>query len=174
MRLLLEAYYEPQFSCSSHGFRPQRGCHTALSDIYDTWTGTTWFIEGDIAQYFDSLDHQVLLSILREKLHDGRFLRLIETLLQAGYAGRLALPCHAERVPARQHLEPRACQYLPGQTGHVCRNRAVPSLHPWPWAPTKKQPSLCIPASACTSPQESGAVEASSTPSSSDVTASFS
>ena len=45
MRLLLEAYYEPQFSRSSHGFRPQRGCHTALSDIYDRWTGTTWFIE---------------------------------------------------------------------------------------------------------------------------------
>ncbi len=56
MRLLLEAYYEPQFSRSSHGFRPQRGCHTALSDIYDTWTGTTWFIEGDIAQCYDSLD----------------------------------------------------------------------------------------------------------------------
>jgi retron-type reverse transcriptase len=53
MRLLLEAYYEPQFSRSSHGFRPQRGCHTALSDIYDRWTGTTWFIEGDIAQCFD-------------------------------------------------------------------------------------------------------------------------
>ncbi len=85
MRLLLEAYYEPQFSRSSHGFRPQRGCHTALSDIYDTWTGTTWFIEGDIAQCYDSLDHEVLLSILRDKLHDGRFLRLIETLLQAGY-----------------------------------------------------------------------------------------
>jgi group II intron reverse transcriptase/maturase len=85
MRSLLEAYYEPQFSHSSHGFRPQRGCHTALSDIYDRWTGTTWFIEGDIAQCFDSLDHQVLLSILQEKLHDGRFLRLIETLLQAGY-----------------------------------------------------------------------------------------
>jgi len=75
----------PTFRRSSHGFRPQRGCHTALSDIYDKWTGTTWFIEGDIAQCFDSLDHQVLLSILREKLHDGRFLRLIETLLQAGY-----------------------------------------------------------------------------------------
>jgi len=54
MRSLLEAYYEPQFSRSSHGFRPQRGCHTALSDIYDRWTGTTWFIEGDIAQCFDS------------------------------------------------------------------------------------------------------------------------
>ena len=85
IRLLLEAYYEPQFSCDSHGFRPNRGCHTALREIYHRWIGTKWFIEGDIAQCFDSLDHAVLLSILREKIHDNRFLRLIENLLRAGY-----------------------------------------------------------------------------------------
>jgi group II intron reverse transcriptase/maturase len=85
VRLILEAYYEPQFSTSSHGFRPQRGCHTALSEIYHKWIGTKWFIEGDIAQCFDSLDHSILLSILREKIHDNRFLRLIENLLKTGY-----------------------------------------------------------------------------------------
>jgi group II intron reverse transcriptase/maturase len=85
IRSLLEAYYEPQFSRHSHGFRPERGCHTALSEIANTWTGTHWFLEGDIAQCFDRLDHQVLLAILREKLHDNRFLRLIQHLLQAGY-----------------------------------------------------------------------------------------
>lgn len=53
IRSLLEAYYEPQFSKSSHGFRPQKGCHTALQEIQREWTGTKWFIEGDIAQYFD-------------------------------------------------------------------------------------------------------------------------
>src|ERR1700729_2002511 len=67
IRLLLEAYYEPQFSSSSHGFRPRRGCHTALSDIAYAWTGTTWFIEGDISDCFGSLDHSVLLEILGEK-----------------------------------------------------------------------------------------------------------
>lgn len=85
IRLILEAYYEPQFSTSSHGFRPQRGCHTALSEIYHKWIGTKWFIEGDIAQCFDSLDHSILLNILREKIHDNRFLRLIENLLKTGY-----------------------------------------------------------------------------------------
>src|SRR5688572_1843198 len=68
MRSILEAYYEPQFSDHSHGFRPGRGCHTALSEIYYNWRGTTWFIEGDIRGCFDNLDHQVLLSILREKI----------------------------------------------------------------------------------------------------------
>ena len=85
IRLILEAYYESQMSQHSHGFRPDRGCHTALKAIEQTWTGSKWFIEGDITQCFDRLDHQVLLSTLREKLHDTRFLRLIQQLLQAGY-----------------------------------------------------------------------------------------
>ncbi len=85
IRLILEAYYEPQFSPHSHGFRPDRGCHTALREMEQTWTGTKWYVEGDIAQCFDRLDHQVLIGILREKLHDNRFLRLIGQLLEAGY-----------------------------------------------------------------------------------------
>jgi group II intron reverse transcriptase/maturase len=85
MRLLLEAYFEPQFSDRSHGFRPRRGCHTALREVADTWTGTTWFIEGDIARCFDSLDHEIMLRILGEKIHDNRFLRLVRNMLNAGY-----------------------------------------------------------------------------------------
>jgi len=85
IRLILEAYYEPQFSQYSHGFRRQRGCHTALREIYHRWVGTKWFIEGDITACFDSLNHSVLVSILRERMHDNRFLRLIENLLRAGY-----------------------------------------------------------------------------------------
>jgi group II intron reverse transcriptase/maturase len=85
VRLLLEAYYEPQFSDRSHGFRPGRGCHTALREVVDRWKGTHWFIEGDISDCFGSLDHRVMLSILAEKIHDGRFLRLIGHMLKAGY-----------------------------------------------------------------------------------------
>lgn len=85
MRLLLEAYYEPQFSDHSHGFRPERGCHTALQTVQRTWKGTKWFIEGDIKGCFDNIDHQVLLSLLRERIHDNRFVRLVENLLKAGY-----------------------------------------------------------------------------------------
>jgi len=85
IRLLLEAYYEPQFSDCSHGFRPGRGCHTALREIQHGWHGTAWFIEGDISDCFGSLDHSIMRSILAEQIHDGRFLRLIDGLLQAGY-----------------------------------------------------------------------------------------
>jgi group II intron reverse transcriptase/maturase len=85
IRLLLEAYYEPRFSGYSHGFRPGRGCHTALTDVARTWTGTTWFIESDISDCFGSLDHQIMLSALAENIHDNRFLRFIRQMLQAGY-----------------------------------------------------------------------------------------
>jgi group II intron reverse transcriptase/maturase len=85
VRLLLEAYYEPQFSDRSHGYRPGRGCHTALRDVAVAWTGTTWFIEVDISRCFDRLDHQVMVETLGEKIHDNRLLRLVGQMLQAGY-----------------------------------------------------------------------------------------
>jgi len=85
IRTILNAYYEPQFSESSHSFRPGRGCHTALWKIDRTWKGTTWFIEGDISGCFDHIDHARLMDILREKIVDNRFTLLIEALLKAGY-----------------------------------------------------------------------------------------
>jgi group II intron reverse transcriptase/maturase len=85
IRLLLEAYYEPTFSDRSHGFRPGRGCHTALREVAIGWKATTWFIEADIADCFGSFDHQIMLSTLAEKICDNRFLRLMRNMLQAGY-----------------------------------------------------------------------------------------
>ena len=85
VRLLLEAYYEPGFSDRSHGFRKGRGCHTALREIRENWTGTTWFIEGDIRDCFGSLDQEILIGIMAEKIHDQRFLRLLRNMLRAGY-----------------------------------------------------------------------------------------
>jgi group II intron reverse transcriptase/maturase len=85
VRLLLEAYYDVGFSDRSHGFRPGRGCHTALREVANTWTGTTWFIEGDVSDCFGSFDHEVMLSTLAEHIHDNRFLRLVRNMLTAGY-----------------------------------------------------------------------------------------
>ena len=85
VRLLLEAYYEPVFSDRSHGFRPGRGCHTALREVARTWRGASWFIEGDISDCFGSLDHEIMIGTLAEKIHDGRFLRLVRNMLRAGY-----------------------------------------------------------------------------------------
>jgi group II intron reverse transcriptase/maturase len=85
VRMLLDAYYDGGFSDRSHGFRTGRGCHTALDEVASVWTGTHWFVEGDLADYFGSLDHRIMVSALAVKIHDGRFLQLINRMLQAGY-----------------------------------------------------------------------------------------
>jgi len=85
IRFLLEAYFEPQFSDRSHGFRPKRGCHTALQEVAHKGRGTKWFIEGDISSCFDSIDHTIVLEILGQHFPDNRFLRLLRGLLEAGY-----------------------------------------------------------------------------------------
>jgi len=99
IRLILESYYEPQFSDASHGFRPERGCHTALTSIHRNWKGTRWFVEGDIKGCFDNIDHSVLLNILRRKIHDGRFIALVEGLLKAGYLEKWKFNCTFSGTP---------------------------------------------------------------------------
>jgi len=84
LRMILEAYYEPRFRNSSHGFRTGRGCHTALVHAHQKFQGTTWFIEGDIKGFYDNIDHDVLMDILARDIHDGRLLRLIRMGLEAG------------------------------------------------------------------------------------------
>jgi group II intron reverse transcriptase/maturase len=85
IRAILEAYYEPQFSEHSHGFRPNKGCHTALTTIQRNWVGTKWLIEGAIKGCFANIDQALLMNSLREKIRDNRFLRLIENAFKAGY-----------------------------------------------------------------------------------------
>lgn len=85
VRMILEAIYEGHFETTSHGFRPKRSCHTALLHIQKTFSGAKWFIEGDIKGFFDNIDHDVLVGILRERISDDRFIRLIRKFLKAGY-----------------------------------------------------------------------------------------
>lgn len=85
LRMVLEAYYEPRFRDSSHGFRSGRGCHTALTAVTHKFIGGAWFIEGDIRGCFDNIDHETLIAILARDIQDGRLLNLIRMGLEAGY-----------------------------------------------------------------------------------------
>ena len=85
LRIVLSAYYEPQFSPASHGFRPGHGCHTALQDILSGWKGTKWFIEGDIRGCFDNISHNKLLAIISRNIKDERLMKLLKGMLDAGY-----------------------------------------------------------------------------------------
>ena len=85
IRMILEAIYEGSFESTSHGFRPARSPQTALWSIQKSFNGTKWFIEGDIKGFFDNINHEVLMTILSERIADERFLRLIRKFLNAGY-----------------------------------------------------------------------------------------
>ena len=93
-RMVLEAYYEPQFSDKSHGFRPGRGCHTALAEIRDTWKGTKWFIEADIQGCFDEICPRLLRQFLKKRIQDKALLDLITRMLRCGIweDGRVTYP----------------------------------------------------------------------------------
>lgn len=83
--MILEAIYEPIFLNESHGFRPNRSCHTALKTIKRQFGGARWFVEGDIKGCFDNIDHEILIKILRNKVRDARIIKLIYRFLKAGY-----------------------------------------------------------------------------------------
>ena len=85
VRMVLEAIYEGHFEDTSHGFRPHRSCHTALNAVQKTFTGKKWFIEGDIKGFFDNVNHDILIDILKERISDERSIRLIRKFLRAGY-----------------------------------------------------------------------------------------
>jgi group II intron reverse transcriptase/maturase len=84
MAILLEIIYEQEFVNESHGFRPGRGCHTALAQL-NQWKGIRWAIEGDIKGFFDNVDHEILMKLLEKKISDQSFLRLVRKLIKAGY-----------------------------------------------------------------------------------------
>ena len=85
VRMLLERIYEPVFRHTSHGFRPQRSCHTAIAQIKDTWIGIRWIVRVDVHSFFDTIDHDILIRLLEKKIDDRRFIGLIRAMLHAGY-----------------------------------------------------------------------------------------
>jgi group II intron reverse transcriptase/maturase len=138
VRLLLDAYYDVQFSDRSHGFRTGRGCHTALEEVARTWTGTHWFVEADVADCFGSFDHQIMVSTLAEKVHDGRFLQLIERMLHAGFLEDWRWNATLSGVPQGGVVSPclsnvyldRLDRFVEQQSRPVRGTAVDPGLHP--------------------------------------------
>ncbi len=85
LRMILQAVYEPVFLDCSHGFRPNKSCHTALKSITKGFNGVRWFVEGDIKGCFDNINHTKLIEIIGKKIKDARLIKLIWKFLKAGY-----------------------------------------------------------------------------------------
>jgi group II intron reverse transcriptase/maturase len=129
MRMILDAYFDGTFSEHSHGFRPERGCHTALRDIYHSWKGCTWIIEGDIADCFGSLDHDLIISALAEHIQDGRFLNLVKKLLDAGYMEDWKLNKTLSGVPQGSILSPVLSNILLSKLDRFVETELMPKYN---------------------------------------------
>mgnify|MGYP004622187091 FL=1 len=109
VKMILESIYEPVFSNKSHGFRPNRSCQTALMQIQKTFTGTNWFVEGDIHACFDSFDHHVIVEILKKRIDDEMFIQLIWKFLKAGYMEQWDYERTYSGVPQGSGVSPVLC-----------------------------------------------------------------
>ncbi len=109
VKMILESIYEPVFSDKSHGFRPNRSCQTALMQIQKTFTGTNWFVEGDIHACFDSFDHQIVIKLLRKRIDDEAFIQLIWKFLKAGYMEQWTFGRTYSGVPQGSGVSPVLC-----------------------------------------------------------------
>lgn len=87
--LVLEAIFEPSFLQHSHGYgygyHSNRGCHSALEEVKQTFTAVNWFIEGDISKGFETFDHKLLISLVSKRIKDKGFMDLLHKALRAGY-----------------------------------------------------------------------------------------
>ena len=126
IRSLLEAYYEPTFADTSHGFRPNRGCHTALVRVQKFWKGTKWWIEGDISEYFDTIDHETLMEILGRSIKDNRFLTLIRRHLAAGYMEEKRLVTSISGTPQGGILSPLLSNIYLNQLDQFVETTLIP------------------------------------------------
>jgi len=85
IRMALEPILEVEFHDNSYGFRPHRNTHHAVFRCQQLMRNKfTWVIEGDVKACFDEISHKAILNVLREKVHDNKFLDLIRRFLKAG------------------------------------------------------------------------------------------
>lgn len=126
LRLILHTYVAPQCSDHAHGLWEGRGCHTALRAIC-TWSGTTWFIQGTCMACPGHLDRTVLLTTLAAHIHDGRFLRLIHGLLQAGYLEQWTYDATYSGAPRGGMLNPLLAQIYMSRLDRYIEDELLPA-----------------------------------------------
>jgi RNA-directed DNA polymerase len=107
LRMVLEPIFECAFAPASHGFRPGRGCKTALRRVDSLLgSGHTHVVEVDLRRYFDTIPHRDLMALIGRKVADGRLLALVESFLSQGVLEGLAAWTPEEGCPQGAVISP--------------------------------------------------------------------
>lgn len=115
VKMILESIYEPVFKKTSHGFRPNKSCQTALYQIQKTFTGTNWFVKGDIHACFDSFNHYTIIRMLRKRIDDEMFLHLIWK--KSRLYGAMDVQSDLQRCVAGVRCQSSACKRVSSRIG---------------------------------------------------------
>ena len=111
MLMAMEPIWESDFHRDSYGFRPQRSVHHAIRTVKFQLTDSThtkgrWVIEGDLASYFDTVHHRLLMRCVRKRIRDKRFLSLLWRFIKAGHIGPGLFRATSEGVPQGGVISP--------------------------------------------------------------------
>lgn len=111
LELTLSAVFEPLFSGNSHGFRPKKGCHSALNQVRMQFVQSRWIVQSDIRQCFDRINHLKLLDIMSRRIPCKITLSLVESALKAGYLDSIGekVVANGTGTPQGSVLSPLLC-----------------------------------------------------------------
>ncbi len=130
-RMMLDAIYEPTFSAFSHSFREKRNCQTALVQVRQTCKGVKWFIQGEVKDFYTSMDYHILIHILRKKIKDERFIRLMWKFLKAGYLEEWRFNLTYSNTPVGGRLSPILANIYLNELDQYVTNKVLEENREW-------------------------------------------
>lgn len=125
----LQPIFEPLFSDGSYGYRPKRSAQQAIRKVKEyAEQGYTHAVEVDLSKYFDTLNHELLMNLLRKQIHDKRVLELIKRYLKSGFMENGVVCMTEEGSPQGGPLSPLLANIYLNEYDQEMERRGVKAI----------------------------------------------